>query len=783
MSDFFNCKDVADCRARLADYLVQDEYVLPKNLDVDGDGEVCFEEAAAYVLKRPDWERYLDVYDRIGLKHPLDYRNFSEPVRRRIAELDEAINSRLGMDSGSSNYCDEFVSRFVSAGTASFRKGGLCFSYPIELKRSWMQIFQEPEQTAEEAFSSCLDSRNGPFGSCSEMTHRVGAAVAATGRGCPVDAILTERHVFPRSGDIDLDPSNIGKIGWEREVSAATVYYESLGIEGDPIASKIAAYMEPDHIVDIDEARRFFNEGRFEEALGLFVRVVESNNLTVTPFMHMLSLTTSCTPLEKLDFGIAVIKRWPDNPHAYFPLVNALTSGSQVDEAVGVLLTELPFSGWAETEEAIWAAKNHDMVAAVEKALAALRHNPRNAFALSIIAQDDLSHGNLAAAEGLIRGSIAIAPNLVGNHFMLSHIAQMNGDWDTALEESKAEAVVWPGNPTAYMLMTQMQLVTGKPRQAMDGSLRMIQAWERMPNSEQMLFGAYLLLMNSLLLMGDAQGARRAFMGAFSMVPGSPFLSQNAAMLELFDLNVDDARRHLSKIGPLNDHIHTSQLNLRLYLYENDVEAVEREIGVLEAKLGKDHYMVDMCWGYLHMMRGEYDSARASFKRAAEKNKHDIGSRLGEVQVDVFEGKTQDAWDKVKKLAEKYPDVFSIVETMPLVALRDGEYEWALALSAKILEIHDRSYAGLIVAGLSLVEVGSYRLALECGKKLQDLLPRQPDGWLISARAKFKMGEYEEARALALKAKELTHFDSKSWPLMSSSALLSEIDAAMAAGK
>lgn len=41
------------------------------------------------------------------------------------------------------------------------------------------------------------------------------------------------------------------------------------------------------------------------------------------------------------------------------------------------------------------------------------------------------------------------------------------------------------------------------------------------------------------------------------------------------------------------------------------------------------------------------------------------------------------------------------------------------------------------------------------------------------------MGKFKEARTAVLEVQRLETFDNKAWPLMSSSALLSEIDKAM----
>lgn len=140
MADNFNCKDVADCRNKLADWLLKEEGVPLGTLDGNGDGRASFAEAAAYIYKSPRWQEFLTVFDKIGLKHPLDPRGIPARIKARVLELKAKVEEKIKKKPGDEGYCAAFLPAFVEAGKKSYQEGGACLGASPRM-RTWQDIF------------------------------------------------------------------------------------------------------------------------------------------------------------------------------------------------------------------------------------------------------------------------------------------------------------------------------------------------------------------------------------------------------------------------------------------------------------------------------------------------------------------------------------------------------------------------------------------------------------------------------------------------------------------
>lgn len=215
-------------------WLIKKGHVSPDEIDgsLSGkdDGLLTWAETVHFAYNSPDWKKYLPALDRMKLKHPLDTRSLPNPIRQRIEKIEKEVKTQIGIEENEPVFCDAFVPAFFKAGLPSFRESGLGFGYPFGYT---LNLF-EKELTATQAFSAVLNPSL-PYGSCSEATYKVLSALEVSGVPCFAKAIETQNHLFPRFDRIDLDPSQLGPIGWEQELSSdrdvAAAYYSSLAIQ------------------------------------------------------------------------------------------------------------------------------------------------------------------------------------------------------------------------------------------------------------------------------------------------------------------------------------------------------------------------------------------------------------------------------------------------------------------------------------------------------------------------------------------------------------------------
>ncbi len=437
--------------------LVEQNGVSPENLDgvldKEKDGQISKEEFIHFVYTNPDWQKYLQAIDKAGLRHPLDIHRIPKPILDRINQLKEKIDSEINLKPQDPGYCDAFVPKFYEAGLSPYVEGGLAFSYPFNYRG-----LETKEMTASEAYKAVLNpnSRKLDFGSCTEATYKIVSAFLAAGVPCEVKAIATQNHLFARYKNEDLDPSELGKIGWQKvldEKRLATGFYEQARMS--EVGQQAKKKLE-DVILAIDP-QDFYNDLRkLTDAIwdDNEAAIFEASQSIVSRNPHdigqLIVLSKALIFVEDPQKRIAILDKilsaFPDNAYILWAVSIHCTVHKCLQSEGDIQNVNSPSSGNAEY---LWALEQKDQgnLKKYEELLEkALGKNPNNALALQAKASLLLARGEISDAEKLIQKAIKSAPNLPGNYGLLSNIAMGRGDNDKVYEYAKKEHLVFVGN-------------------------------------------------------------------------------------------------------------------------------------------------------------------------------------------------------------------------------------------------------------------------------------------------------------------------------------------------
>lgn len=793
---------IADITAdRLEDLKIIDEIALlggveSSSMDSNGDGKIGVIDAIAFALSDIEWERYAPAFDAYGISHPLDSRHYPPEILDRIECIAAKVESDIGIGREEDGFCEAFIPAFIEEGEKSFADGGLCFGYT---EAPTISFNLEPEMTSAEAFAVCMDPDH-TFGSCTEMTFMIMGALEATGVPCHMSSMNTENHAYPAYRGVSLDPIGIGEIGWSDESNPASTYYFNRAAkeEDDLIYSVLASLIDPDiyyNAHSVDEVTNkiiragTYDDGRhaelFEELLKEFDSVVASNPKRILPFNELGNIITALPNGAGLELAISILKRWPDSPYAIRPIMVALASHPdhlkskqgdmeaakryelKLSEVALRLDDEFPNSGFSETLRASYLMSFGNMELAKVRLDMALSLNPNNATALSMMASLLLVKGRFDESKAYAEKSIEIAPNHEGNHSTLAIVAQLRGEIDLASVEARKEATVYYNNPVATLLAASLANARYKPHEGLE-------LISDMPKPDEVVQA------HSYMLMGKYRQALKAINSAMEAASNTGPLHQIAAFIHLHMWNTEEARKASSGI---DDAAMKAVIDFNIATSEGDLESAQKILSSSESIQGLDPIITEGLEPTLLCMVGDLEGARDIYEDLATKRSHEIGYKVAINYIDVELGHLEKVRKSLEGLMADYPKIAILKEQEAILLLREGEYKKALAVSNEILKAAPLNFNALIVKGFSLMELGMTKRPLKIGKKLVRRFPKLPAGYMLMARAHLARGKISKAQEFLQKARDIAHYDAKTWPRMSFSALAKDIEAAKAKKK
>lgn len=798
---------MSQVKREFVDWLIRNMGVAPEALDIDPNGkkgEISFDEAAAYALKNLDWHTYIDRLVRVDPKkygHPYDDRHYPNAIRQRINEFKlEAFQHALdrALFPGDTNYCGTVFNKFFELGAATFAKGGLCLVYHYEGGYTYDLInvgVTRQELSSRQFFENCMaPSSPGTYmGSCTENAY---AKISPFQNDpyCRPNFMFTEGHAYPAVALHDgkyksLDGSNIGEIGWAKNINPAAVFYYERDFH------KIASLIEPLIFPDYSEIKKLFqkylgylgtdtvnfvstprNEELAKETLDkmlpLFDQVILNNDKTNDPFLYLSGYATNLAPKDAIDFGLAILKRWPNDPYAILPLSAGVKQNDDENIALRTkrLRTNFPASGWAETFEAFSLQNKGRQNEANEKFAEALSLNGRNPYALNPLALAHLLKGDFTTAEKMLKEAMSIAPNLSGNHYLLAQIAQAKGDIDAAYVEAKKESTVFIGNIAANLLHADMATVIGRPNE----SIKILsQVLNNIPKDYALLPNIYASLVNAYLLKGNVEMAGDVYR-AMKRIPNvnKEVLSNTGMMISFAKSDIDGLERYLNRIPK---GTWPTQLNRAwALLLKNDIGSAKKISEDLQTKIPNVHDLFRLQAGLAFTME-KVELAKSIYTNISLINKYDFNAMSGVILCDIITGDIKVARKNLAKLDKDFPDVFSIKVLRPLLLLREGKYNEARFEALRILGRNPWEINSSTVLAVAFLKLGGLKNAIKVGRVLNYLNPYNSSGNIIMAEASLELKKYKAAEIFAKRAIKQAGDTPTLWPLRDPKLILEDI--------
>lgn len=798
MTDF-KLADMNDLEREFVDWLVFEEGVPLKDMDTDPHGqkgEVTFEEGVAYAIKNMDTKVYLPLLERVSpnFKNPLDTRNFNPLIKERIAEFRQialAHAKSLGLPPDDPNFCEKYFEKFFKLGANSFQNGGLCLQpqFSDESGYSYDLYNASPseqfnELTSREFFDHCLEpaTPGTHMGSCTENTYARIASANIPGL-CKLEPTLTELHIYPGyyrgkgSKDGRFDGSEIGEIGWRQKASAESEYLTNTN--NTTTMQRVGFILAPETKLDyvkidalFDEALDYFGINYFKqinflectpsvkrdrtlgmkrlgEMLRMFDPVVRSNTKMIVPFAKLGNLAQRLM-IDKgvaYGFGMAIIRRWPENPHSILPLASTLNWKDEwdVSNVAKTLREKFPDTGWGETIQAMMDSQHgreKEAIANYEKAAA---KNPKNPYALQHLSQINLQLGDQQMARNMAQQAMDAAPNLVGIHSMLAYIALNSGDIDTAYDEAKKEATVQIGNPNASLLYATLANAKGRPAEARK-ILEQIWITNARHGASDVERSIIVPLISSQLLMGHVDEARGVFRSTQRM-PGAQaaMIAFNGMQIASYDFNVEEAERYMRAFPPIYKKLGSLTMSeIGIHIAKGKLAEASRLLISIPADT-KDPAFLNTRASYEYII-GDIESARATLEQVVSKNRYDIFAQVTLVSCDLAGNDLGAARARFDELIEEFPDIMQIRALEPAVLLAENRYEEAILSAEEIFKVHKRNLPAIVASAWAHLKIGEFQKAITIAERAKRINGYLPETDSVLALAHMNLGHFEKAK-------------------------------------
>lgn len=806
MSDF-KLTAMNDLEREFVDWLVFEEGVPLEAMDTDPHGqkeEVSFEETAAYAIKNMDMKVYLPLLERVNpnFKNPLDTRNFNPLIKERIAEFRKialAHAKSLGLPPDDPNFCEKYFEKFFKLGANSFQNGGLCLQpqFSDESGYSYDTYNASPDEnmrelTSQEFFDHCLEptTPGTHMGSCTENTYARIASASIPGL-CELEPTDTEHHLYPAyyrgkgSKDGRFDGSEIGEIGWRQKAAAEAAYLTNFYNEAT--LQRIGFILAPETKLDYVKINALFDEAldylgikylkqinflectpsvkrdrtlgmkRLGEMLRMFDPVVRSNTKMIRPFVKLGNLAQRLM-IDKgvaYGFGMAIIRRWPENPYSIIPLASTLNWRDKwdVSNVAKTLRDKFPGTGWGETVQGMMDSQHGRVKEAISNFEKAAAKNPKNPYSLQYLSQINLQLGDQQMARNMAQQAMDAAPNLVGIHSTLADIALNSGDIDTAYVEAKKEATVQIGNLNASLLYATLANAKGKPAEARK-ILEQILITNIRRGASDVEPSIITPLISSHLLMGHVDEAMGVFRSTQRM-PGTQaaMIAFNGMQIASSDFNIEEVEWYMRKIPSIYKTFGALTLTKAgIHIAKGKLAEASRLLISIPADT-KDPAFLNTRASYEYII-GDIESARATLEQVVSKNGYDVFAQATLVDCDLAGNDLEAARARFDELIEEFPDVMHIRAIEPRVLYAEERYEEAIASAEEILKVHKRNLPTISASAWAHLKIGEFQKAAALANEIKSINRYIPDSDSVLALAYMGMGRFSEAKKHALAAKE-----------------------------
>ena len=298
------------------------------------------------------------------------------------------------------------------------------------------------------------------------------------------------------------------------------------------------------------------------------------------------------------------------------------------------------------------------------------------------------------AATNLSRQMLAAAPNDLRNLQLAGNIALQRNDLVQAQQLLERVVQSAPKSLLGRQLLVTTYLRSGQTAKALASLQALLAAGEPDAATSTLAGDVYRR-------SGDLTKARAYFARAAKLAPDNARARTSLALADLASGQRDQALAELQEVSASNNDITADLALFAVHLLNKDFAAAHRAIDALEKKLpGKP--VAARLRGRTLMQQDDLVGARQSFERALAINADYFAAVDGLASIDMLEGKTQAARDRLEAVLAKDP--------RQVAALRALAAQQALAGApqgevAALLERAVAARPALVSTRLALVEL------------------------------------------------------------------------------
>lgn len=758
-------------------------------LDGSGPGKKDFiiekEELIYFVYNSPDWKKFLPAMDRMKLVHPLDARGIRQKIKRRAHDLAIHINSNLSHKKivpQSTVYCDNFVPIFFEQGLASYTKGGLGFSYPFPSQQS------NAELTAAQAFEGVLNPKK-PFGSCTEAVEKISTSLAMVAPQCGIDALLTQNHAFARYQTVDLDPSRIGKVGWEKKMTPAkfaSLHYSTLAANATDRYTRfellqIAKAIDPENAyAELVWGHSYVENLKDEQPAGIqkiterwaaAIRLAGDDVYIYTDIARVLGLFKK--PSLALDVAFELFDKNPSHPYAILLLKNLLVKKDLLPSVITRFEKRYPHLGY------------HKLFAATKKTVeenkviysTVLALNPLNIYCLHGLAHLYLNESNLEMAKMFIQRAIAIAPNFPGTYYLLSQIEAQKNNVQLAYDAAKREMLSYLGNTDGTLAFAQAAMGAGDFRLALHYAKL---TYKTLEQNKQPRFHVHLMILKILGELGQSDQALIKAEATLQRLKTAGYGTEEILALKIYLLYLKDDQSQAMHVieeaqekFPGSTYIECLKCMIlkRLGSYHQALHCARNLV-----KNNPEFVEASLMLGEIYLDLNQTERAKQVVEKVLIKNPYDMValSLNGMIKMCTASSRVekQEAWEALRLLFKEHKWFLGIDAMYSLLL---GNKEAALARALLAHKFDRRDCSALFVMGTLALEKNAHDKAQAYAEKILEYQPNSVLGHILDARLAVTRGNLGKAEAAALLALKYNPFINSNFYLWDVYVLLSQI--------
>jgi len=368
----------------------------------------------------------------------------------------------------------------------------------------------------------------------------------------------------------------------------------------------------------------------------------------------------------------------------------------------------------------------------------ALKKNPQDADALLQRGEMFLAEGKYAEAETDLNHVLKVMPSAAEVHYLLGKLYQASGKPLLYRQELFSALQINPGLLPVRLELARILTSGRDARTALD-------LLAEAPRGQKDSLPVLVERNWALWAVGDLAAMRQGIDHGLGQTRSPDLLVQDG-LWKLRANNPQAARTSLEEALKLDPSDLRALQGLRqTYIAQEDATKALQTVKEYAARQPKSAAIQDFL-GLLLMANGERTEARKAFTIARELNPGFVNADLSLVQVDVTEGKLDDARKRLQTILSSDRENLTALRWMGNIEVMRGDHKAAIDQFRKVVAADPNdAQASNNLAYLMVESGGDHDTALKLAQKAVDLNPSTPEfcdtlGWVL-----YQKGIYNSA--------------------------------------